>query len=50
MVLMLTDKNPSDVFLITIFSLISQKEVEKSWYMVFGPSSDHESGIELLIL
>jgi hypothetical protein len=50
MVLMLTDDNPSDVFLIVIFSFISHKEVEKSWFMVWGPSSDHERGFELLIL
>lgn len=49
-VLMVTDDIPSDVFLITIFSFISHKEVEKSWCMVWGPSSDHEIGLELLIL
>jgi len=47
---MVTDDIPSDVFLITIFSFISHKEVEKSWCMVWGPSSDHEIGLELLIL
>lgn len=50
MVSMVTDDNPLDVFLIIIFSLISHKEVEKLWYMVWGQSSDHESGLELLIL